>query len=294
MRLDLYEVFLTIFDEGSLSKAAQKLGVPKSTVSRQLLDLETSLNLTLIHRTTRKITPTHEGVLFAQRIRPLLRELKDVETTLTACETHAKGLIRITAPLEFDLTLFSQFHRDFKKNFPQVKIEMILTDRVVDLIGENFDLALRAGKLKDSQLVARKIASHSFSLFASPTYLKDRPPIRQWDDLEHHSYLHFQPSGVPRTWSLFDKNGKSHRLKQEPAIISTSMASLKAMILEGCGFGLIPDFLLNDELAKGQIVPVLPQFKSPPSDFFLVYPKRNFTPSYLNEYIEQIYKKLKN
>lgn len=293
MQSDHYEIFLSIVEHGSLSKAASHLGLPKSTVSRKLQELEDELKVSLLHRTTRKISPTHEGQQLTQRIRPLLKELQDVKHEFANNLGPQTGLIRVTGPLEFNFNVVAKMLRQYQSEFPHVTMELNFTNRIVNLVEEKYDLAIRAGNLKDSQLIARKFGCNYFGLYISPQLLKTMKPPRDLNDMKDIPFILFQPADVPRQWKLVDRNGKAQKFDVKPRYTINNIGTIKEMVIAGVGYALLPDFQANKEVTSGQMVPVLPHLSTSLNDLFLVYPKRVHTPKYLESFINLALRELK-
>ena len=177
--MDLNEIviFIKVAQLGSFIRASESLGLPKSTVSTKVSQLEKRLGVSLIHRTTRKINLTQIGKQFYERCAENIQNLKSAEEEITFLKTVPTGKIKISAPIFLGGYFLPEILKNFKKDYPDVSVELILTDRTVDLIGEGVDVAIRAGALQDSVLISKKIGATYFSLYASPGYLKKHNKI---------------------------------------------------------------------------------------------------------------------
>ncbi|MBX9769040.1 MAG: LysR family transcriptional regulator, partial [Bdellovibrionales bacterium] len=196
MDLNEISVFIRVVQTGSFSLAANQLGMPNSTVSHRVSSLEKRLGITLLQRTTRKLHVTPLGEAYFKKCLQGLEALQIAEQDIVSNQKEPQGLLRITAPAELGSTVLPQIVSDFTKKYPKVQVESILTDRRVDLLGEGVDLAIRAGPLKDSSLIAKKIGSSYFAPFASTKYLKAKGTPHQPKDLSGHDCLLFPPLGL--------------------------------------------------------------------------------------------------
>ena len=198
MEIDLNEisVFVEVVKAGSFSQAAKKLKMPNSTVSHKVSSLEKRLGLTLLQRTTRKLNVTPAGQIYFKKCLNGFSEIELAEAEMASAQGEAQGLLRVTAPVELGGGILPEIISDFTAQFPKVTIELILTERRVDLLSESVDLAIRAGELKDSSLIAKKIGLAYFALFASPRYLKQKGTPTHPRELNQHKCLAFAPLGT--------------------------------------------------------------------------------------------------
>src|SRR5690606_35777795 len=165
-------IFTKVVEMGSFTKAAQSLGMPNSTVSAKVSQLETALRVTLIRRTTRKLFVTEEGKLFYDKCKRGLKEIQSAQEEVSESQSEPHGLLKLTASVDFGNAILPRVITKFKKLYPKVSLDIFLNDRVVDVVGEGFDLAIRFGQLKDSSLISKKLGGIYFAPFASPSYLK--------------------------------------------------------------------------------------------------------------------------
>ena len=262
MELDLNEIaiFSKVVELGSFTRAAQQLNMPNSTVSAKVSNLEKRLGIILIRRTTRKLFVTPEGRRFFEKCTQSLDSIREAEAEITTGQAEAQGLLRITSPVEFGSVILPKVIEKFKLDFPKITFDIFLSDRSVDLISEGFDLAIRAGNLKDSSLVAKKLGDIYFAAFASPSYLKKAGYPQSPKDLRQHSCLQFAPLGT-ESWKLKGSKG-SIDVPMKKQFLINEVNVLKVLTMRGLGISLLPTFLCGLEVRSGKLVRVLDDWKA--------------------------------
>ncbi|HRO66554.1 MAG TPA: LysR family transcriptional regulator [Pseudobdellovibrionaceae bacterium] len=284
--MDLNEVaiYIQVIQTGSFSKAAQQLKMPKSTVSHKVSSLEKRLGITLIQRTTRKLNVTAAGQAYYRRCLQGLDEIKAAEQEIAAAQGEPHGLFRVTAPSELGGTVLPEIISKYTAKYPEVRVEVILTDRRVDLLSENVDLAIRAGDLKDSSLKAKRIGSVYFAPFASPKYLKAKGTPSHPKDLKTHQALQFTPLGL-EDWKLTGPKG-TLSAALSGRIIVNNIEMVKSLAVRGEGIAFLPTFFCFPEVKEGKLVRVLPEWRSTLSPVHFVYPAQKFVTPNLSAFIE--------
>ena len=278
MNLHETQAFVEVVRAGSFTQAAKHLGVPKSTLSFKVSSLEKRLGLTLLQRSTRQQKLTKAGLLYYERCFQILEQLKEAEEFAAAEGENPKGKIRLTAAIEFGTTMLPEALARFHSLYPDIQLEVDLSDRIVDLIQEGFDIAIRAGKMQDSSLKAKKLGLERFALFASPKFLQKSKRLEHPKALENLRCLHFSPGNLPRIWSM--TNGRErfrHELK-ENAWQSNSLSLVRSWAAESMGIAFLPTFLCRSSLQSGELIRVLPEWESEQHAFYLVYPNQKFLP----------------
>lgn len=264
--------FIAVARSGSFSEAAKKLGLQKSTLSRKISALEDRIGQTLLTRTTRKTSLTHAGQNFLDRISNVFEEIDAAENFLGQTNSKPCGTIRITAPVVLGMAMLPKIVSEFSKLYPEIQMDLMFDDRIVDLVGERFDLAIRTGDLKDSTLKAKKVGVTEFLLYASPAYLAKHSPLRSPKDLmKSHSCITYFPGGEEFVWELFN-SGKKFKLKNAGRIKTNTLVMAKELAKEGAGIALIPAFICQDELLSGELTRVLPDWHGERSKHWIVYP----------------------
>lgn len=277
-------VFIKVVEMGSFSQAARQLGMPNSTVSAKVSDLETRLGISLMKRTTRKLFVTEEGRRFYERCTRGLEEIKAAEEELISGKKEPQGLLRLTAPVDLGGALLPEVLCDFKKKYPKVVVELFLSDRVVDLVSEGFDLAIRAGELKDSSFFAKKLGTVYFAPFASPSYLRKAGAPEGPKDLQHHSCLQFTPLGSVE-WKMIGPKG-SVSVPVTRQMIINDLNTLKALTINGSGVAFLPTYLCLAEISNKKLVRLLPEWRSGTGSVHFVYGGQKQTPPKVSAFIE--------
>lgn len=286
MDLNEITVFVKVVQAGSFSQAARNLGMPKSTVSAKVSWLEKRLGITLIQRTTRRLHVTQAGEAYYKRCAVALEEILAAESEASTNQLEPQGTLKITAPVEVGNNLLPAVICDYTKKYPKVEIELLLTDRVIDLVAEGVDLAIRAGVLEDSSLMSRKVGMSRFALLASPAYLKRKKAPPHPKDLSLHECLRFTPLGRNH-WTL--TNGKETLdVPLRSRLVANDITILKALAVSGTGITLLPPFLCREEMRKGKLVSVLPQWFAQADPVHLLYPAQKFASPKLEAFIELV------
>lgn len=276
-------IFISVVQEGSFSQAAKKLGMPNSTVSAKVSNLEKRLGVTLIQRTTRKLNITPAGEAYFKRCIQGLEEIKAAESEIAAVQREPQGLLRITAPNELGSSILPGIVSQYTKKYPKARIEVLLTDRRVDLLSENVDLAIRAGELKDSSLIAKRIGTLYFAPFASPKYLKTKGTPTHPRELRNHSCLQFTPVGVDE-WKMTSAKG-SLNVPIPGRILINDMFALKKMALMDDGIVFLPTYYCYQEVKSNKLIRILPEWRSHLTPIHFVYPAQRFVTPKLSAFI---------
>lgn len=277
MDLNRIAVFARVVEAGSFTAAAAALGVRKSSVSRSVAALESDLGIRLLQRTTRKLSVTDAGRAYYQRARDALAGLDEAREAVSALGAEPRGLVRVTAPVDVAGDLAAVASR-FLRAHPAVRVEAVLTARYVDLVKEGFDLAVRAGALPDSSLVARKLGDTDLGLFASPAYLGAAGRPRRLVDLARHECVLFRAGGATATWRLSGPRGEEEVAVRGRAD-ADDFAFVRAMLLSGFGIGLAPVSMLAPLAEAGELERVLPRYARRGSAVYVVWPSRRFEPA---------------
>jgi DNA-binding transcriptional LysR family regulator len=290
--LDGIEVFVKVLESGSFSRAAKLLGMPNSTVSAKVSALEKRLGVTLLQRTTRKLRATPAGETYFQQCVLALERLQAAESELTSAQREPRGLLRVTAPADIGHSLLATLARGFLQQYPKTEVELVVTNRVLDLIAEGVDLAIRAGALADSGLIAKRFSVGHFGLWASPAYLKKRGMPSHPRDLAPQECLRF---------SLFKDNRVELTNGKERARVVTSgrlcaddFETLKAFALLGEGIAYLPSFLCVEEAGQKRLQRILPEWRGDAVTFSFVYPAQRFVAPKVRAFItaaEELLKK---
>ena len=286
MDLNRVAVFLRVVQAGSFTAAAAALGVRKSSVSRSVAALEADLGIRLLQRTTRKLSLTDAGRAYHDRARDALAGLEEAREAVSSLGAEPRGLVRVTAPVDLAGALAEVTTR-FLRTWPAVHVETVLTARVVDLVREGFDLAVRAGVLADSSLLARRLGDSDLGLFASPGYLDAAGRPRRLPELERHECVLYRAGGTAATWRLSGPRGEEQVVVHGRAD-ADEYAFVRAMVLAGSGIGLGPIFMFGPLAESGELERVLPRLALRGAAVHVVWPSRRFEPAAVVRYREAL------
>ena len=285
--LDNILIFVKVAQFESITRAARSLGMPISTVSRRLSVLESELGVLLLRRTTRRVTLTAQGQNYFGQCQEPLNLLQEAERVLTQAQKRPEGLLRITIPVILSQEAFLDFISAFLKDHPRIRIELFITNLFVDLIAENFDVAIRSGELQDSSVVARRLGKTVFYVVAAPEYLKGRVLPSEPADLKLHDCVLFNAKNNERDWDLVSGRRKV-RVHVSGSVASRDVNSASAFVHRGHGIGLLPSIYCDEAIAKGKLIRLLPKWASSPTPLFAVYPSRKFLPLRLSVFLEAL------
>lgn len=271
MRADLSQIFVfaRVAECGSFSAAARLLGMPKSTVSRKVSELEERLGARLVQRTTRKLSLTDAGRTYHRHAARIMAELEDADAAVSQMQSEPRGLLRVTAPLSF--SMLGPMITDYMAQHPRVQVHLVCTDRVVDLVEEGFDLAIRAGRLADSSLIARPLGKLRWVVVAAPDYCARHGVPRTPAELERHVCIAFGSGPTPNVWTLH-AGEKTASVRVTPCLTVNEVDIMRDAARGGIGVAMLPDYACAAELRSGALRRVLPNWSSTEVPVNAVYP----------------------
>ncbi|MGL6626795.1 LysR family transcriptional regulator [Aeromonas jandaei] len=264
--LELMGLFATVVEQGSFTRAAELMGMPKSSVSQKISRLEAQLGVRLLQRTTRRLSLTPQGEVYVEHCQGLLTLARSANLAMARLRSAPAGRVRITAPEATGTLLLGRILAEFRALYPEVVLELTLSDEQLDLVGEGYDLALRAAPLKDSSLICRRIGQVPRHLVAAPAYLVAHGMPQQLSDLGRYACL--VHSALP-LWPLQEGGWRP-----QGACISNSLLALRELAINEGGIALLPHHVCEGDLASGRLQKVLPELAVPPNPFYLIYPSR--------------------
>jgi DNA-binding transcriptional LysR family regulator len=279
------QTFSSVVDAGSFVKAADVLGLSKAAVSRYVDALEERLGIRLLHRTTRRLSMTEEGQVFYARCKELLAGVDEAETEITSKSGEASGLLRLNAPVTFGVRHLAPLWGDFLKRHPRLKLDITLSDRVVDLVEEGFDVAVRISSLASSTLVSRRLATTRPVLCASPKYLKANGVPKVPADLARHAIISYSYFSMKDEWTFEGPSGPVS-VRTDPVVHTNNGDTCRALALAHQGIILQPAFLIGPDLEAGALIELMPEFKSIEIGVFAVYPSRKHVPAKVRSLVE--------
>lgn len=281
--IDLNHVawFVRVVEAESFTRAAEGLGLRKSSLSRAVSRLEEDLGVRLLQRTTRRLSLTDAGRAYFTQARSAMAGLADAASTVSDMGKEPRGVVRVTAPSDIGVILLTEVIAKFVREYPRIHIELSLSSRLVDLVAEGFDLAVRAGRLQDSSLIARRIGSADLGLFAAPTYLARKPAPTSLSELAGHACVLFRAKDGHGEWKLSGPGGEEAVFVQGPLTVDDLLLVRQAVEL-GIGIGLLPLFTLRScaEHAKQRpLLRLLPEFAQRGSALHAVTPSIRHQPA---------------
>ncbi len=277
--LNLLRVLVAVVDAGSFTAAGRQLGMPKSTVSAHVARLEESLGVRLLQRTTRSLGLTDAGRAFYPRCARIVADAEEAQRALADLQSAPAGLLRITAPTEFSQTYLGGIVVAYSTEYPDVRVELVTTDQMLDLVEDGFDLAVRAGPLSDSSLIARRLAPVEAQLYASEAYLARARPLRRPDDLRRHACLAFTSPTMGATWHLRNRRGRDVSVTVTPLLTANSLRAVRDAAVAGAGVALLPVLVCAEMRDVAGLVRVLPTWTADAGGLHVVYPSsRHLSP----------------
>lgn len=273
-RFDNMRVFAKVVESGSFAGSAARLGISASMVSQHVKDLEERLGVRLLNRTTRKVSLTETGRAYYERCTRLLSDLEETERAASDMHAAPRGGLRVNASPSFGILHLPPAIVDFTRRFPQISVELVLSDRMVDLIDEGFDVAVRVDELPDSSLIARQLAPCRVVVCGAPAYFQRHGRPRTPADLAAHNCLVMTRSGLSyyRNWRLAGADGTALNISPAGNLRTNSAAVLKFAAAAGHGLACLPTYLIADMLRSGRLVTVLDDYVAPPYTLRALYP----------------------
>lgn len=265
-------IFVRAVREGSFSAAARALGLTPSAVSKQIGRLEDQLAVRLFNRTTRRLSLTEEGAAFYERTSRILTDLEDAAAAVSSLRGVARGRLRVTMPIAYGVTHLLPKLPDFLARHPEMTLEIDLNDRIVNMIEEGFDVAVRVGELQDSSLIGRRLAANRRVLAAAPAYLAGRAAPQDPQGLAGHNCLIYTYRAQRHDWHLVDAAGAETVVTIAGSIETNNSMMLRAAALAGLGVVLLPLWIIGPDLKAGRLQRLLPDYHWPDSAIHVVYP----------------------
>lgn len=290
MNLDGVDIFVKVVQLGSFTKAARNLNKPITTVSDKVAQLEKNLGVNLLIRTTRQLKLTEVGSRYFEKCVKAIQVIEAAELELLQTQSEPQGVLKLTMPVDVAQTILPGLVRQFVKTYPKVKLEVLATNRIVDLIDEGIDLALRIGPLNDSSYRVRQYLNTSAFLWASPEFIKQMGGLKKIKDLENLDYVSFfqeKKNYIELKNNSIDQNlATKIKIKINSRIKVDDYVSLKKIILQGFGFALIPEFVCEDEERTGKLIRLFPEWSFGNIHLSFVYPSQKYKSSNVKAFID--------
>ena len=277
-KLQAMQLFTRVVDTGSFTAAAEQLGISRALASKLIQNLEDSLGVRLLNRTTRRLSLTESGQNYYQRVSDVLSRLSEAEAEATELQIDPRGRLRISAPIPFSTVHLAPAIAEFQRLHPRVEFDLNLNDRRVDLVEEGFDLAIRISQLADSSLMARKIAPCRMVAVASPEYLAEHGEPEKPADLARHECLRYTLTSNSEAWE-FEREGSSISVPAHARMAVNNGDFIAAAAAAGIGIARLPTFIVADYLRSGRLRRILSSWTLPPIAVYAVYPKTRTLPA---------------
>ncbi|WP_333794438.1 LysR family transcriptional regulator [Hyphomicrobium sp.] len=291
--LELLAAFVAVADSGSFTEAARKLSRDASVISRRVSQLEEELGVSLFSRTTRRVVLTEVGARYHRRVQGLLEELSVASREASDIAASPQGLLRVSVPVTFGRQWITPLLPPFLASHPHIRLDIRFSDRFVDVVADGFDVAIRVGRLRDSTLTARKIASYRNLLVAAPAYLKAHGKPRTPDDLKNHSCIGFSSYAGWPDWSLW-KAGKRRTIRPQGPLVADNSEAVLLAAIAGAGITFTADWLAGPALKEGTLVEVLPRWGGKgEGGVYAVLPPGRLVPAKTRLFVDEVSKSIK-
>lgn len=290
----MLEIFVEVMRQGSFAAVARERNIDPSSVSRTIAALESEIGVRLFQRTTRQLAPTEAGITYFQRVEPLVEEMQQAIIAAKDISGQPKGTLRVTASVSFGLKCIVPLLPKFEAMYPELTVELLLTDAVVDLFAERIDVAVRLGQLADSTFIAQQLMRTRYWVCASPDYLQQWGQPQTPSDVEQHNCLLFPLAGFRTRWTFKDKDGDLKEISVRGRTIISNALALQQCARAGMGLALLPHWLIDEDVDTNKLVNLFPHYQVTATDFntaaWLVYPSRAYIPLKVRVFAEELKK----
>ena len=288
--LDGVAVFVAVINMGSFTAAARALGHSTSYVSKEVSRLEKRLGSRLLNRTTRTISLTDAGRAYYERCSQIVIDAENAERSISQLQDRPRGLLRVNAPLSFGSLYLLDYLPEFMERFPEINLEIEFNDRLIDVVAEGYDVVVRVGSNKDSNLVARQFTSSKSVMAASPAYLTKKGRPVKASDLERHDCLAYSLLPSPKVWELI-KDGKRTTVSFEPRLMGNNAQIQVTMMVGGIGIGRVPLFCCEKEIESGELEIIMDDYEQPELGVYAVYPHRQYLTAKVRAFVDFLVEK---
>ena len=277
-------IFVAVAENGSFSGAALKLELSKSAVSKRITILESSLQVRLIHRTTRKLSLTQAGEQFYQHAKQVMQAARNAEDAVSQLQGEPCGKLKIQAPMSFGVLHIAPLIAQFLKRYPAIEVDLVLDDKVVDIVENGYDICIRAGELKDSSLIVRALAPLQSVICMSEDY-QQQTPLEQLDDLSAENCILYSYADEASFWKFY-KHKQQRKVKVTGNYRVNNSEALLCAIKTGVGIGRLPSFVAAKAIKEGSLVRLFDDYQMPAKRLFALYPERQYVPLKVRVFIE--------
>jgi DNA-binding transcriptional LysR family regulator len=274
VNLNRLSVFVALVRAGSFTAAAEVLGMTKAMVSQHIARLESELGVTLLSRSTRRMTLTEAGSTFHAACLRILAEAEAAIAQVGQGQAKPSGTLRLTATGDYGTAVVAPALADFLRTHPDIQADLVLTDHMSDLIAERFDMAIRMGWLRDSNLRSARLGSFRQLMVASPAYVARRGEPRVVTDLASHDWVALALLATPLRWTFTAPDGSRRTVRMRPVAQANNVTATHALVRHGAGVSVLPDYLVTDDIRDGRLVVLMAQYSLPDCGIYAVYPGR--------------------
>jgi DNA-binding transcriptional LysR family regulator len=288
--LEAMLLFLKVVQLGSMSSAGKESHLSPASVSRTIAALEAHLGVQLFNRTSRKIMLTDAGETYYQRIKPLLDELQDIETSTRLTQDEPDGLLRVHSHTSVGIHIVTPHMLEFSRLYPKITVDLQLSETPVNLLEQNFDIDIRLGELQDSSMLMRRLAPSDRVLVASPAYLAAHPPIQVPADLLHHNCITFRPGAEITTWRLVRDGEEMQEFKVTGTFHTNNSEVLRRAAVSGLGVALLTNWISKKDRDSGRLQVILPEYRATINSFnngiFAIFRQARFVPKKVRVFVD--------
>lgn len=285
-RLQAIRVFLRVVDLGSFSKAAADVGIGQPSATKLVAQLEKGLGARLLHRSTHGVTPTEVGSLYYEKCKVIAHHVEEAENVAALLQSELQGALRITTSVAFGRRVLVPHVMQFMKLHPRLRVDLVFEDRYVNLVEQGIDVAIRMGRLGDSSLGVRFLATNPWVVVASPTYLKRRGTPRNPDDLRAHDALVYSTVQGDARWQFTGPGGREATVLVQGPMRANNLSALLAAARDGMGIAALPWYVAHASVSGGILKPVLAKWSMPSQDIHAVYPSPRLVPAKVSRFVD--------
>lgn len=290
--LEEIKTFVEVVRQGSFTKAAESMNLSRSVISKKLTELEHSLNVRLLNRTTRRLSLTEAGERLFERAQQSLTHIDEAVAEVSSLNQEPRGRLYVNLPMSFGIVHIAPLISEFRTRYPLINIELSFEDRKVDVIDPGYDVSIRIANLQDSTLTARRLCTCKHLIVAAPSYLEAKgTPITPEDLTNSHTIASFRYQDFALEWQFKNKTGV-HNIKLAPTIVANNSLALKEVVVGGAAIARMPTFLIAPEIANGKLMVLLPEYECPTREISMVYPKREYLAIKTRAFIDFIAEKI--
>jgi DNA-binding transcriptional LysR family regulator len=272
-------LFIRVIETGSFSKASASLGITQPTATKHVAALEKRLGARLLHRSTRGVTPTEVGAAYYDKCKAIAQQLDEADNLALLMQARLGGTLRISTSVAFGRRVLTPLVLEFMRQHPELQVDLSFEDRYVNLVEQGIDVALRMGRLADSQLGARYLGTNPWVLVAAPAYLAQHPKIRKPADLSQHAALIYSSVQGDERWHFTGSDGHAESVPVKGPLRSNNLSALLAAARAGLGVAVVPWYVANDSVKAGAVQPLLERWALPAQEVHAVFPSPKLLPS---------------